>query len=167
MVESYSPGVQYREPLLLFHQEGGRLRDMSKNAGPAFGRRHTARGLAVGDFNNDGRLDVLIANNGAAPLLLKNQSGAGNNWIGLKLVGTSSNRDAIGARVTWSVEGVRRSRIKTGGGSYLSSHDSREILGLGRAPKADWVEVQWPGPKGRVERATNLPVGRYSVITQK
>jgi hypothetical protein len=85
----------------------------------------------------------------------------------LKLVGTHSNRDAIGARITWSAGGVRRSRLKTGGGSYLSSHDPREVLGLGHAPGADWVEVRWPGPNGKTERYTNLPAGRYTVITQK
>jgi enediyne biosynthesis protein E4 len=167
MVESYSPGVSYREPLLLFHQESGRLRNLTAMAGPAFARTYTARGLAVGDFDNDGRLDVLIANNGAAPVLLRNQTGQANNWLGLKLVGTHSNRDVIGARITWSAGGVRRSRFKTGGGSYLSSHDPREILGLGHAPKADWVEVRWPGPNGKTERYANLPAGRYTVITQK
>jgi hypothetical protein len=85
----------------------------------------------------------------------------------LKLVGTHSNRDAIGARINWSAGGVRRSRLKTGGGSYLSSHDPREILGLGHVAKADWVEVQWPGPNGKTERYTNLAAGRYTVVTQK
>ena len=167
MVESYSPGVKYREPLLLFHQEKGRLRDVSSLAGPAFRQSYTARGLAVGDIANEGRLDVLIAGNGGAPLLLKNRSGEGNHWLGLKLRGTLCNRDAIGARITWSAGGVQRSRLKTGGGSYLSSHDPREILGLGRAEKADWVEVKWPGPDGKTERFAGLPSGRYSVITQK
>jgi hypothetical protein len=100
-------------------------------------------------------------------VLLRNQSGQANNWLGVKLVGTRANRDAIGARITWSAGGVRYSRLKTGGGSYLSSHDSREILGLGRSPKADWVEVQWPGPNAKIERYTNLPARRYTVITQK
>jgi hypothetical protein len=166
MVESYSPGVRYREPLLLFHQERERLHNVTPMAGPAFARAYTARGLAVGDFNNDGRLDVLIANNGAAPVLLRNQSGQANNWLGLKLVGTRCNRDAIGALITWSAGSVRRSRLKTAGGSYLSSHDPREILGLGHAPKADWVEVRWPGPNGKTERYSNLPAGRYTAITQ-
>jgi hypothetical protein len=167
MVESYSPGVSYREPILLFHQERGRLRNVTATAGPAFAGTYTARGLAVGDCNNDGRLDVLIANNGASPVLLRNQSGQTNNWLGVKLVGTRANRDAIGARITWSAGGVRYSRLKTGGGSYLSSHDSREVLGLGRASKADWVEVQWPGPNAKIERYANLPARRYTVITQK
>ena len=74
MIENYSPAVKYREPLLLFHQENGKLRDVSRDAGPAFARSYAARGLAVGDFNNDGLIDVLIGVNGGAPVLLKNQS---------------------------------------------------------------------------------------------
>ena len=72
---------------------------MSAEAGPAFSRSFSARGLAVGDFDNDGRLDLLIGVNGGAPLLLKNQSGTSNHWLGVKLEGQSCNRDAIGARI--------------------------------------------------------------------
>ena len=102
MVESYSPGVKYREPLLLFRSDGKRLRNVTAEAGP-FARGLTARGLAVGDFDNDGRLDVLVSNNGGPPLLLRNRAGEPNHWLGLHLVGTRCNRDAIGARITWSV----------------------------------------------------------------
>jgi enediyne biosynthesis protein E4 len=167
MIEYYSQKVRYQEPLLLFHQAQGRLHNVSAEAGPAFSRAYPARGLAVGDFNNDGRLDVLIGMSGGAPLLLKNNAGQKNHWIGLKLQGSKCNRDAIGARITWSVGGVKRSRLKTGGGSYLSSHDPREIIGLGRAAKLDWLEIHWPGPSGKVERFTDLPVDRYSSIVEK
>ncbi|MDQ1471331.1 MAG: enediyne biosynthesis protein, partial [Bryobacterales bacterium] len=167
LVDQYARGIHYREPLLLFHQEGGRLRNVSAEAGPVFARNLAARGLATGDFNNDGRPDVLITTNGGAPLLLRNNSGRQNNWLGLRLQGTAANRDATGARITWSVGGVKRSRLKTGGGSYLSSHDPREILGLGAASKADWVEVQWPGPRGRAERFTSLATGQYTTIIEK
>jgi hypothetical protein len=126
-----------------------------------------ARGLAVGDFDNNGRLDVLIGNNGGAPLLLRNHSGAGNHWLGIKLRGVHCNRDAVGARLTWSAGGVKRSRLKTGGGSYLSSHDSREILGIATAEKLDWVEIRWPAPSKTVQRLTNLPVDRYIEVTEQ
>jgi len=167
MVDRYERGVRYREPLLLFHMESGKLQNVSSLAGPAFGRDYAARGLAVGDFDNDGRPDVLIATNGGAPLLLRNNAGRENHWLGLKLEGTKCCRDATGARITWSAGGVTRSRLKTGGGSYLSSHDPREILGLGRATAADWVEVRWPGPKGKRERFTGLPAGKYTTIVEK
>jgi hypothetical protein len=166
MIENYSPAVKYREPLLLFHQEGGKLRDVSSEAGTAFTRSYPARGLAVGDFNNDGLLDVLIGMNGGAPLLLKNRSAPGNHWIGLKLEGVNCNRDAIGAKIRWSAGGVIRSRLKNNGGSYLSSHDPREILGTGSAPKIDWIEIAWPKPSTRVQRIANPPMDRYLTVRE-
>ena len=124
------------------------------------------RDRAVGDFDNDGAVDVLISNNGGAPLLLRNRVGARNNWLGVRLVGKACNRDAVGARVTWSFGGVTRSRLKTGGGSFLSSHDPRLVLGVGQATKLDWVEVRWPQPSGKVQRFTGLPLNRYVALAE-
>jgi enediyne biosynthesis protein E4 len=166
MIENYSQQVHYKEPLLLFHSDGTKLTNVSDQAGPAFGKMFPARGLAVGDFDNDGRVDVLIGNNGGAPVLLKNNAGSGNHWIGIRLQGTACNRDGIGATITWSANGVRRSRYKSNGGSYLSSHDMRDVLGLGTAAKVDWVEITWPQPSGRVERFIDVPVDRYVTIVE-
>jgi hypothetical protein len=166
MIENYSLQVKYKEPLLLFHNEGGKLVNVSAAAGPAFTRSFPARGLAVGDFDNDGRLDVLIGNNGGAPLLLKNRTGQANHWLGLKLIGTKANRDAIGAHLSWSAGGTKRARLKNNGGSYLSSHDLREVIGIGPASKLDWLEIRWPAPSGRVERFTDLPIDRYITIEE-
>jgi len=166
MIELYSPMVKYKEPLLLFHNDGGKLRNVSTDAGPAFSRMFSARGLAAGDYDNDGRLDVLIGNNGGPPLLLHNAAGSGNHWLGLKLIGTRANRDAIGARITWSAGGVQRSRLKNAGGSYLSCSDPREVLGLGTAAKVDSLEIRWPAPSQRVDRYTDLPVDRYIEIKE-
>ncbi len=82
--------------------------------------------MALGDFDNDGDADVLTSNNGEPPLLLRNQGGNRNNWIGLQLIATKSNPAAVGAIITWQAGTLKRSRLKTGGGSYLSSHDPRE-----------------------------------------
>jgi hypothetical protein len=166
MIEAYSSQVKYKEPLLLFRNEGGRLTDISRQSGPVFEESFPARGLAVGDLDNDGRLDVLVNNNGEAPLLLQNRAGEGHHWVGLHLQGTTCNRDAVGARIAWSVGGVVRRRLKTGGGSYLSAHDPRMVLGLGPATTVEWVEITWPQPSGKVERLTNVPIDRYVKVVE-
>jgi hypothetical protein len=166
MIDKYSQMVRYREPLLLFRQENGKFRNVSAESGPVFTKMFSARGLAIGDFHNDGRIGVLIGNNGGPPVLLRNNVTQGNHWLGLKLQGTKCNRDAIGAKITWSVKGVTRSRLKNSGGSYLSSHDPREVLGLGAATRADWVEIRWPAPSTRIERFTTLPTDQYVTIVE-
>ena len=167
MIDSYSMQVKYKEPLLLFHQGvDGKLHDVSEIAGPVFQKFFPARGLAVGDYDNDGALDVLIANNGGAPVLLKNQAARGNNWGGLKLEGVTCNRDAIGARILWRAGGKLRHRLKNSGGSYLSSHDLREVLGISTANQIDELEIHWPPPSQRVEKLTNLTPNRYLRIVE-
>ena len=166
MVSDRTPLVKYREPLLLFQQQKRQFRNISAQAGPAFQRDFAARGLAVGDYNNDGRIDVLIGMNGGAPLLLKNNAGQGNNWVGVKLRGVKANRDGVGARITWSADGLKRTRLKTAGGSYLSAHDPRDVLGLGRSGKLDWIEVQWPQPSNRTDRFSSITLNRYHTLTE-
>jgi enediyne biosynthesis protein E4 len=166
MVEVDTEGVTYREPLLLFHGNGKTLQNVSAQAGPAFQKLWTARGLAIGDFDNDGGLDVLVNNNGGAPLLLHNEVGKRNNWIGIRLIGKTCNVDAVGAWVRWGFDGQKRSRLKTSGGSFLSSHDPRMVLGIGQAKKFDFIEIQWPRPSGKVERFTDLPLNRYITIEE-
>ena len=169
-IEIRNAQVKYTEPLLLFHQEGGRqegkLRNVSAEGGAAFGKSYAARGLSAGDFNNDGLIDILIARNGGPPLLLRNRSNARNHWLGLKLEGVNCNRDAIGAMIRWSTGGIVRSRLKSNGGSYLSSHDPREVLGVGNAAKIDWVEISWPKPSGKIQRIENPPIDRYMTVRE-
>jgi hypothetical protein len=158
--------VTYREPLLLFHSDGKTLRNVSAESGPVFARDLSARGLAIGDFDNDGAVDVLVSVNDAAPLLLRNTAAKGNHWLGVRLVGKKANRDAIGARVTYQAGPLKRRRDKVGGGSYLSSHDPRMVLGLGTQTRVDWVEVKWPEPSGITERFTGLPIDQYVTLTE-
>jgi hypothetical protein len=155
-IESINSSLKYKEPLLLFENRYGKFISLGARAGEAFTRDYPARGLAVGDLNNDGFQDVVVANNGAAPLLLRGAGATGNHWVGLHLQG-----QAVGARVSWSAGKLKRSRLKTSGGSYLSSHDPRELLGLGAATKLDWLEVRWPAPSKHVDRFQNVAADRY------
>ena len=165
LVEDFSSHVKYHEPLLLFHNTAGKFTDVSEQSGAVFSKSFSARGLAVGDFNNDGGIDVLVAVNDGAPVLLRNNVGKQNHWLGIQLIGTKSNRDAIGARLTYKAGDLTRSRMKVGGGSFMSSHDPRMLLGFGKRSKLDWLEVQWP-QGGGIERFTNLPADRYITIVE-
>jgi hypothetical protein len=164
MVEVQSLKVKYKEPLLLFENINGQFKNVSAASGPVFSKDFPARGLSVGDYDNDGDLDVLIINNGAAPILLRNEGGNRNNWVGLQLVATRSNPAAVGAIITWEAGGVKYRRLKTAGGSYLSSHDPREILGIGTATKIDSIEIKWPS--GRVDKITNPPLRKYMKVVE-
>ena len=165
-IEEHSSHVTYKEPLLLFHNNGKTLENVSEQAGPVFGEDFAARGMAIGDFDNDGSVDVLVAVNNGAPILLKNEAAAGNHWLGIRLAGRKANPDAIGARITWESGDLKRSRLKVGGGSYLSSHDPREVLGIGARTKIDRLEIRWPQPSGRVETFTDVPVDKYITIIE-
>jgi hypothetical protein len=165
-IAAITPEVHYREPMLLFRQADATFHNVSAEAGPVFSRELAARGLATGDYDNDGRVDVLVGVNGGAPVLLRNEAGAKNHWVGVRLRGVASNRDGVGALVTWRANGVTRSRFKSAGGSYLSSHDPREVLGVGTATRVEWVEVKWPAPSARVERFSDLEPDRYSTLVE-
>lgn len=165
-IESHSTRVKYEEPLLLFHNNGKGFNNVSAAAGSAFAENFAARGLAVGDFNNDGAIDVLIAVNDGAPVLLKNAGASGNHWVGVRLVGKKSNPDAIGARISWQAGDLKRSRLRVGGGSYLSSHDPREVLGIGQRTRIEHLEIQWPQPSGNVETFADPPIDRYITIVE-
>ena len=166
LVEEFSSQVKYHEPLLLFHNSAGKFSNVSESSGPVFAKSFSARGMATGDFNNDGGIDVLVAVNNGAPVLLRNNVGKENHWLGVKLVGKKSNRDAVGAQITYKSGDFTRSRTKVGGGSFMSSHDPRVLLGLGKRKKLDWIEVQWPQPGNGVERLTNVPVDRYITVVE-
>lgn len=158
LIEKLSNTLTYREPLLLFHNQGGNFVAMGARAGKAFTKTYPARGLAIGDLFNRGLPDVVIANSGDAPLILKH-SGTVNHWVGLDLKGNST-----GAIISWSAAGRRRSHLKTAGGSYLSASDPRDLLGLGAQQKLDWLEVKWPKPSGRVDRFEGVAGGRYYTL---
>ncbi len=175
VIESTREDVKYKEPPLLLHNvQGGRFQNMRANAGAAFQTSYVARGLAVGDFDNDGDPDVIFTQLDSPPVLLRNDAGQTNSqtnsqtnwWIGFDLQGTRSNRDAVGAKITVTTGGSKLVRWVTGGSSYLSAHDKRILVGLGpgtRHPAVD-VEIRWPS--GTVQRLSNLKPNLYHHIAE-
>ncbi len=166
MIDQRLPNVNYDEPMVLFRNTGSGFKNVSAESGPIFSKKLAARGLALGDFNNDGAVDVLVAQNNAAPILLRNNAGLKNHWLGVRLVGTTANSDAVGAKLSYKAGELQRHVVKVGGGSFLSSHDPRVVLGLGANRKIDWLEVSWPKPSRRTERFTDLPCDRYVTIVE-
>lgn len=165
-VEERLDNVKYREPMLLFQNTGKDFKNVSLESGPIFSKALAARGMAIGDFNNDGAVDVLIAQNNDAPILLRNTIGGQNHWLGVNLIGSKCNIAAIGAKITYQSGDFQRHQFKVGGGSYLSSHDPRMVLGIGPHKTIDWLEVKWPQPSGKTERFTSLPIDRYITIVE-
>jgi len=167
VIESTRDDVKYKEPPLLLHNNGqGIFQNMRERAGSAFQSSYSARGLSVGDFNNDGGEDMVFTALDATPTLLRNNVGQNSNWIGLELQGTQSNRDAIGARITASLPDRKLVRWVTGGSSYLSAHDKRVIIGLGseRPPAEMKIEIRWPS--GTVQQLSDLRLNAYNRVVE-
>jgi len=164
-VEKTRADVTYKQINSLFHNErNGKFVEVTSISGNAFKTPHLGRGVAFADFDNDGNVDVVVGNSGDPPLLAHNGGGTGNHFLNLKLVGTKSNRDAMGARVKLSAGGITQIREVAGGGSYLSQSDLRAHFGLGAETRADVVEVAWPSGLKQVFR--NVDADQFLVITE-
>jgi len=127
-------------------------------------RPMAGRGLAVGDIDNDGDLDVLLLGVGEPPRLLRNDGGNRNHWLGVRLEGTKSNRDGVGAVVRVTAGGRERVKARAGGTSYASASDPRLLFGLGAAAEADRIEVRWPS--GLVTVTAGVKADRYLTIRE-
>jgi hypothetical protein len=168
VIESLQPQVKYREQPLLLHNTGGAVfEDVSSRAGPAFSQGYLARGLAIGDWDNDGAPDAVFTCIGDCPVLLRNNVGQKNSWIGLSLVGVKSNRDGIGAKFTLRFGDRKLVRWLTGGSSYLSSHDKRVLFGLGNLAANHSVDVEIVWPNGGIQVASSLQINRYHRIVEQ
>jgi enediyne biosynthesis protein E4 len=156
-----SPHAQ--PPLLHRNLEGRRFRLATRDAGPYFDSDHVGRGAAFGDFDNDGDVDIVVNHKDGAPALLRNDTKTANHWIRLSLVGTLSNRDAVGALVTVELKNRTLFRQRKGGASLESSHDPRLLIGLGQEAEARRVTIRWPS--GVVTTAEQLAADKsYRVV---
>jgi enediyne biosynthesis protein E4 len=154
-VELAYPQLHYRERMLLARNTGHGFVDVSAASGVVFHQPWASRGMAIGDLDNDGRLDAVVTTNGGPVHILRNETDTPFHWLGLQLVGHKSNRDAIGAAVkVISSQGMQYATVTTAG-SYLSSSDKRLHFGLGTDAKAQKVEIHWPS--GIVQVLKDIP----------
>jgi hypothetical protein len=164
-VERVTPEIHYKQINSLFHNDArGRFVEVTKTSGDGFAKPYAGRGAAFADFDNDGNIDIVVANAGDPPLLLQNGGGAGNHFLNFKLIGTKSNRDAMGARIKLRAGDLSQIREISGGGSYLSQSDLRAHFGLGQHSRADTVEVSWPSGAHQVFR--DVEADKFYVIEE-
>ena len=166
VIETTRTDVKYKQPPLLLHSTSGGFENVGERAGPAFQSAYLGRGLALADFDNDGDVDAVFTCLNDRPVLLRNNVGSNNPWIGFELQGTASNRDAIGAKLTVADGDRRFVRWITGGSSYLSSHDKRVIVGLGAASTAKSIDLEIRWPNGAVQKLSNLKLRQYHKIVE-
>jgi hypothetical protein len=164
-IERYHGGITYAEPKLMFRNMGnGVFANISDQLGPDFQAPTVSRGAAVGDFDNDGDLDILLNNCGGPPQLLRNDGGNANRWLEILLIGTRSNRDGVGARVKLVAGDLTLYDQRKGGMSYQSAQDPRLHFGLGSRTKVDRIEIRWPS--GSVTQLTDIASGQILAIQE-
>jgi hypothetical protein len=164
-IERYHGDTRYAEPKLMFRNNGhGIFENVSDQLGPDFLLPRVSRGAAIGDFDNDGDLDILVNNNGQAAQLLRNDGGNSNHWLEILLIGTKSNRDGVGARVKVSAGELVLYDQRKGGMSYQSAQDPRLHFGLGPHSNVDAVEIQWPS--GSVTKLSGIKSDRIVAIKE-
>jgi len=165
-VALYQPNLSYAQKDLLYENTGaGVFRDVTAQSGPALQALRVGRGLAVADFDNDGKLDVVITSVDRPAVLLRNQGGAGNNWLAIQAKGRRSNAFGLGARVTVETSEGSQVREINNVASYLSANDVRLHLGLGRAAAAKRIEIVWPG--GARQVLDNVKANQMLVIEEE
>jgi hypothetical protein len=165
-IEGHGIGQEFKNPRLVYKNLGkGRFKDVSSQMGPGIAEHFSSRGAAFGDFDNDGDIDALILNLNDLPSLLRNDGGNAQNWIKLKLIGTSCNRTAIGARVRVVTGAHAQMDEVHSGASVMSQSDLRLHFGLGKSKTVDLIEVKWPTTQ-KTERFTALKANQILTIRE-
>ncbi len=165
-IELTQPSVKYLETPLLLRNVGGKFEDVSETSGAPFHTPLAARGVAMGDLNNDGLLDIAINCNNGPPVILMNQGGSGNHWLLVNTIGGVSNRDGIGARIRLvSASGTTQYGYVSTAGSYLSASDKRVHFGLGQDDKVRLLDIAWPS--GKIQRLENVAVNQILTVREK
>jgi hypothetical protein len=163
-IELVSPQLHYREPMLLARNTGKKFVDVSSISGDLFKKAWVGRGMAIGDLDNDGRIDAVVTTNGGPAHILHNETVTGNHWITLRLTGHKSNRDGIGAVVKLTTtQGSQWATVTTSSG-YLSASDPRVHFGLGLSAVADRIEIRWPS--GIMQTLTNVKGDRQIQVDE-
>jgi len=163
-VELNYPQLHYKEPPLLAYNTGKNFVDVSSQSGDVFNQRWAGRGLAVGDIDNDGRVDAVFTTNGGPAYVLRNETKTDNHWLTLLLVGHKSNRDGIGAVVKLTTAAGPQWVTVTTGGSYLSASDKRVHFGLGAASLAASIEIRWPS--GILQTLNNVHADQILTVNE-
>ncbi|HKC13875.1 MAG TPA: CRTAC1 family protein, partial [Vicinamibacteria bacterium] len=164
-IELTSDHLRYQQPPLLLKGDGDRFRSVGPVAGAAFRRSWAGRGAAFGDLDNDGDTDIVVANCGERPYILRNDGGNRLNWLSLRMVGTRSNRDGIGCRVkTVTTSGLTQYHTVSTASSYLSASDKRLLIGLGSAEGLRRVEIRWPS--GIVQTLDDLKANQTLTVRE-
>jgi hypothetical protein len=158
------PQLHYKEPMLLANNTGKGFVDVSEESGNVFKEAWVGRGLAIGDIDNDGRLDAVVTTNGGPAYVIRNETKTSNHWLTLLLIGHRSNRDGIGAVIKLTTANGSQWDTVTTGGSYLSSSDKRAHFGLGSANLADSIEIRWPS--GIVQTIKKVPADQILKIDE-
>jgi hypothetical protein len=159
------PGAKEAQRKLLFANDGrGRMREIGRQAGPGFADEKVGRTLVAGDIDNDGDVDFLVTNNGADAELLRNELGPAANAVVFTLIGTTSARSAVGARIRAIADGKTIVREVKAGSSYLGQNDLRQHIGLGSITRLERVEIRWPN--GGVETLTDVAAGQQVTVTE-
>lgn len=164
-IDAANIDTTYRQQKVLYRNlQNGRFQEISSVSGPGFAARRSSRGAAAADIRNDGRISVAVNEMNELPTLLSQESPNTNHWIGIRTVGTKSNRDGIGARVEVQAGRLQQMDEVRSGGSYLSQSDMRLHFGLGVNKKVDSIVVRWPS--GNIDRLENVPVDQHIIVEE-